>query len=86
MEPECVEHVESLSGSWAKLQEFLLRNKRTDLQFLQFSQIKALTAETHIHVRACIFVESRALSQTTRVQNLFLIRTAVYVLYCFNVL
>lgn len=50
MEPECVEYVEPLSQNWAKLGEFLLRNKGRNLPFLQFSQIKALTPETHVHM------------------------------------
>lgn len=38
MELECVEYVESLSQSQAKLGEFLLRNKGTNFQFVQFEK------------------------------------------------
>lgn len=38
MELECVEYVESLPQSQAKLGEFLLRNKGTNFQFVQFEK------------------------------------------------
>lgn len=81
MEPDCVEYIKPLSKRWAKLGEFW----RTNLQFLQLNQIKAPTAQAHIHACACTFVGSCALSQTTKVQNLLLMRTIVYFYICFKV-